>query len=135
LETSALLRLLIDGDAAIQATIRTAAKIVTSSLTIIEADRGIRRAVAGGQLSSLQGRRALDRLDGIMVACEIIDIDDRIIKYVQRDYPVEPVRTLDAIHLASLHFWATTIESVTVLSCDRRVRENCVAWGYAVVPR
>ena len=46
---------------------------------------------------------------------------------------MEPLRTLDAIHLASALKLAA-VENVTVLSMDRRLRENATALGMAVLP-
>jgi hypothetical protein len=46
----------------------------------------------------------------------------------------EPVRTLDAIHLATALLHATEIGSLAVLSIDQSVRANADALGLAVVP-
>jgi hypothetical protein len=47
---------------------------------------------------------------------------------------VEPVRALDAIHLASALLAREVWEDLAVLSFDDRVRRNAVALGFTVVP-
>lgn len=48
-------------------------------------------------------------------------------------FPVEPVRTLDAIHLATIQSLGETPQLVTVITRDQRVARNARALGYAVV--
>lgn len=52
----------------------------------------------------------------------------------RQSFPVEPVRTLDAIHLATALEWHKRIEPVAVLSTDERVRSNARALGLQVIP-
>ena len=49
-----------------------------------------------------------------------------------RPFPIEPVRTLDAIHLATIEEIGETPPFITIVTRDRRVRENAKALGYAV---
>jgi hypothetical protein len=46
----------------------------------------------------------------------------------------EPVRSLDAIHLASLRALDHELGGFEVASCDDRVRRNAIALGFAVAP-
>jgi len=45
---------------------------------------------------------------------------------------MEPVRSLDAIHLATVETIDADSSLVAVVTRDRRVRENALAMGYAV---
>lgn len=45
---------------------------------------------------------------------------------------MEPVRTLDAIHLATVEELGETPQLITIVTRDRRIRENALAMGYAV---
>jgi hypothetical protein len=45
---------------------------------------------------------------------------------------VEPVRTLDAVQLATMELLGEPPQLVTVVSRDARVRDNAEALGYAV---
>ena len=49
-----------------------------------------------------------------------------------RPFPVEPVRTLDAIHLATLEVLGEVPQLVTVVTRDARMGENARAMGYGV---
>jgi hypothetical protein len=49
-------------------------------------------------------------------------------------FPREPVRTLDAIHLASAVLHAQAAAPLEVLSTDPRIRDSAVALGWPVVP-
>ena len=48
-----------------------------------------------------------------------------------RAFPVEPVRTLDAIHLATALEFVATYPDLRILSFDERVRSNAEALGIA----
>jgi len=57
-----------------------------------------------------------------------------VLSRARQAFPVEPVRTLDALHLASVLAWDQAIDRLTVVSCDDRVRSNALALGFDVVP-
>ncbi len=61
-------------------------------------------------------------------------VDDAIWSRCARPFPVEPVRTLDAIHLATVEKLAGVLERIVVLSTDSRVRANAQALGFVVAP-
>lgn len=49
-------------------------------------------------------------------------------------FPVEPIRALDAIHLASAIVARDVWRDLAVLSLDERVRVNAVRFGLPVLP-
>ena len=49
-------------------------------------------------------------------------------------FPGEPIRALDAIHLATALVIRDIYPDLRVLSLDQRVRQNAVALGFEVVP-
>lgn len=51
---------------------------------------------------------------------------------VRRPFPVEPIRTLDAVHLATLELLGEAPQVVTVVTRDDRVRSNARLLGYIV---
>lgn len=134
LETSALLRILLEGDDDLSQVIASGRQLITSRLTVVETDRGIRRAYANKRLTGLSHRNVRRKFTAIIESCEIIEFHPVVITDAQTEFPVEPVRTLDALHLASFHFWARSVGRVTLVSYDIRVRQNVEAWGYEVVP-
>jgi len=46
--------------------------------------------------------------------------------------PVEPIRTLDAVHLATVELLGDPPQLMTVITRDARILENAKALGYAV---
>jgi hypothetical protein len=50
----------------------------------------------------------------------------------RRPFPVEPVRTLDAVHLATTELLGEPPALVTIVTRDARVGQNTEALGYAV---
>ena len=52
----------------------------------------------------------------------------------RRRFPREPVRALDALHLATAVRTAEFRPGLRVLSFDNRIRANAVALGFDVLP-
>jgi hypothetical protein len=65
--------------------------------------------------------------------CAIVNVTDDVLMRAGRPFPIEPIRTLDAIHLATLELLGETPQLVTVITRDDRVARNARALGYAVV--
>ena len=105
---------------------------VTSALTLAEAGRAIIRARASGRLTAAQEQEAIRALRGFERRCFILDVDRAVLDRVRRPFPVEPIRTLDAVHLATMELLGEPPQLMTVVSRDVRVRENATALGYAV---
>ena len=49
-----------------------------------------------------------------------------------RPFPIEPIRTLDAVHLATAELLDEAPQVVTIVTRDVRVRDNARALGYIV---
>ncbi len=130
-ETSALLAALLEQDAPAQATIRAADRCIASALTFTEAYRTLVRARVTGRLTGDQERRAILGLETFAVRCDVMAVTDDVLMRAGRPFPVEPIRTLDAIHLASMEALERPA-LVTCLTRDVRVRENASAMGFAV---
>ena len=64
--------------------------------------------------------------------CFILDVDRAVLVRVRRPFPIEPIRTLDAVHLATAEVLAEPPALVTIVTRDARVRDNARALGYAV---
>jgi hypothetical protein len=133
-ETSAVLRVLLEGDTQLARALTDAPRLVTSDLTFAEADRGLRRALAAGRLDAKRFRDGEQWLTRFARACDIVRLDRAILDRARRDFPVEPVRILDALHLATLKMWDETVGPLAVLSTDTRVRANAAAWGLNLIP-
>jgi predicted nucleic acid-binding protein len=132
-ETSALLRALLDGDERLQPAI-AGEGLYTSALTLAEAARALVRVKRERRLGADQLRIAQRQLAAFERTCGVIPVDDVVLERAGKEFPVEPVRTLDGIHLATLLVLNTAAIDVDVLSCDSRVRENAEALGFRVLP-
>lgn len=64
--------------------------------------------------------------------CYVVAITDAVLARVRRPFPVEPIRTLDAVHLATAELLGEPPPLMTIVSRDARVRDNAVALGYAI---
>ena len=106
--------------------------MVTSALTFAECSRGLVRARALGRLSPDDEHTARDALAALQRRCASIPVSDGILERVGRPFPVEPVRSLDAVHLASLEAIGDLRLGVIVITRDRRVRDNAVQLGFQV---
>lgn len=105
-----------------------------SALALPETSRALLRANAAGRLAAAEVKRARRRLDALVAACRIIPVDEEILDRVGQAFPVDPIRTLDAIHLASLERARSVSARIALLSLDDRVRANATKMGVMVVP-
>jgi predicted nucleic acid-binding protein len=105
---------------------------VTSALTIAEAARAILRARAGARLTADDERAAVGALRRFERRSYVIAVTDAVLARVRRPFPVEPIRTLDAVHLATAELLGEPPQLVTIVTRDARVRDNARALGYAV---
>jgi predicted nucleic acid-binding protein len=127
-----LVAALLERDTAARASIRAQGKRVTSALTLAEAARAILRARASGRLSETNERAATRGLQVFARRCDIVSVTNDVLARVGRPFPVEPIRTLDAVHLATAEILAEPPALVTIVTRDARVRDNARALGYAV---
>lgn len=131
MESSALVAALLEHAPAI---LRSPAgtQHVTSALTLAEAGRAIIRARATGRLTQADEQAAVRALRTFERRCFIVDVDRAVLARVRRPFPVEPIRTLDAVHLATTELLGEAPQVVTIVTRDVRVRDNARALGYIV---
>ena len=132
IESSALVAALLERDTYALKSVRTRGRKVTSALTIAEAARAILRARAAARLTTDQERAAVRALRRFERRCFLVAVTDPILARVRRPFPVEPIRTLDAVHLATAELLGEPPALIVVVTRDSRVRENAQALGYAV---
>jgi predicted nucleic acid-binding protein len=132
IESSALVAAMLEGDRAATASIRAEGPRVTSALTLAETARAILRARLLGRITGQQQRAALLTLQRFALRCHIVSVTEPILSRVGRPFPVEPIRTLDAIHLATAEVWGDPPALVTIITRDVRVRDNATALGHPV---
>jgi hypothetical protein len=133
-ESSALLRILLEGDHSLSRKVAGFPRLFTSALTLIEAPRALRRALREGRISADAHGRAHGRLAGFVQSAMVAEVTRRVRERAALEFPVEPVRSLDAIHLGTLLVWRDTVGPMAVASCDDRIVRNAQALGFEVVP-
>ncbi|MYF77881.1 MAG: type II toxin-antitoxin system VapC family toxin [Acidobacteria bacterium] len=108
--------------------------VFTSDLTLVEADRALHRLAAAGALDAGDTAAARARLENVAATWVVHRITPRVVDRSRGAFPREPIRSLDAIHLATALVIRDVQPGLSVLSLDRRLRENAVAVGFEVVP-
>jgi predicted nucleic acid-binding protein len=131
LETSALLAWLFTEKRSVSVLKRVDAAevVVTSSLTFAEAERALVRAEAGGLIRGGDGQRLRGVLEIAAGGWMSMEVSEEILRRAARPFPVEPIRTLDAIHLATALAFTRTFAGLEVLTFDGRVEKNATALG------
>lgn len=109
--------------------------VVASDLTLVECDRALVRARVLGLLSEMEAVRRRTLLEAAAVNWIVLKLDREILERARRHFPAEPLRTLDALHIASALAARSAITDLALLSLDSRVRENGAALGFDVFPQ
>lgn len=131
-ETSALLAALLEGEPAARHALRGGFKVTASALTLAEAARAVARHRAGGVLSNEKLATVHRDLRTFERRCRLVPISPPILAQIGLLFPVEPVRTLDAIHLVTARMLGVPPGEVLLLTRDRRVRANAAALGFVL---
>lgn len=126
-----LARLLGEASAQRVAEILAVGELVLSSrLTLIECHRVVTRAGNAGAITAPRAARARADLERAAAHWTVIEIDAHVSEHAGRALPVEPVRTLDATHLASAVVARAAASGLVVLALDERTRRNARALGF-----
>ncbi len=131
-ESSALVRALLDRDTAVANALDAPGRHVTSAVTFAEAQRALVRARMAGRIDPRAEAALSEHLERRSARFEILAVTTGVLERAGRPFPVEPVRTLDAIHLATLELLGEPPKHVRVVTRDERVAANARALGYAV---
>jgi predicted nucleic acid-binding protein len=108
--------------------------VTTSDLTLIECDRSLLRVSASATISGERAGRLRATLARTAGHWSLLPISREIVTRARQPFPLEPVRSLDAIHLASALMAADFLPDLVLLSFDRRVRAVGVGLGLTVAP-
>lgn len=134
-ESSALIAAFIEADVDAREALRAPGRRVSSRLTLTEAHRAILRARSTGRLKANDQRKVVRGLRTFARRSAWVAMSDEVLTRAGQPFPVEPIRTLDAIHLATVESLGEPPHLVTVITRDARVAENARAMGYSVVPQ
>jgi len=112
-----------------------AEEVFTSVLTLVETDRVLIHAqVVEGvkEVDVVDRRRALARASRHW---HLMQLHEEILDRARRPFPGEPVRTLDALHLASVLVARAIVPELAVLSLDSTIRRASDDLGFEIVPQ
>jgi uncharacterized protein with PIN domain len=135
-ESSAVLAWLLNepSAAAVRRLLGAAEIIVASDLTLIECDRVLLRALALGELTEAESADRRAHLTAAASRWQVLRISQEVVDRARQPFPGVPIRTLDAIHLASLLVGRSAVRGLGLLSLDDRVRQAAKGLGVDVVP-
>ena len=133
LETSALLAWLLNEALAEQAIekINQADLIVTSELLRVETCRALSRAMRENILSRDQYISLFETFIENLSGWFRMSLDTGVIERASEPFPAEPIRSLDAIHLASALEYKKLYPDLTMLTFNKRISENLQELGLA----
>lgn len=114
--------------------IRAARTIISSDLTIVECERVLHRAIFVGDLSEATATDLSAQLASAASAWNILHLAPDIIERARKPFPGEPIRILDALHVASALYARSAMPDLEILSLDERVRRVGHALGFVLRP-
>ena len=106
----------------------------SSPRPILECERVLIRALTIGEIDE---GTAADRRAALSAAAahwHILRVSPEIVERAGHPFPAEPIRTLDAIHLASALTARSAISRLELLSLDSRIRESGRQLGFRLRP-
>jgi len=135
-ESSAVLAWLLGEEAGgrVRQVLASTDVVVASDLTVIECDRVLIRAAARGELSEADAADRRAHLTNAASHWHLLRIGGEVVDRARRPFPGEPIRTLDAIHLASALTARSAVAGLELLSLDDRIRNAGARLGFALRP-
>ena len=135
-ESSAVLTWLLNEPAAsrVASELASADLVLTSELTPLECDRALVRLAVVDPAEADHVPRLQARLNQVLAHWVRLALDDFVLERARVSFPVEPIRTLDALHLAAAVKIRSSVPDLLMLSLDRRIRENASRLGFDLLP-
>jgi len=135
-ESSAVLAWLLDEEAGafVRQTLSETAIVVASDLTLMECDRVLLRAAALGDLTEAEVADRRAHLATAAAHWHVLGIGREVVDRARQPFPGDPIRTLDAIHLASVLVARSAVAGLKLLSLDDRIRSAGKKLGLTLLP-
>jgi len=131
IETSAILTWLFgepDSHEVID-TINKHKTVVSSVLSIVETGRALIRAETEGIINAGEHQRLKGLFAEHSISWIYLEINSSVRNRATRPFPVEPIRSLDAIHLSTAIEFIQIYPDLVVLSFDKRIVNNIAPLG------
>ena len=103
--------------------------------TLVECERVIIRARALEEITEKRAQDCRSRLIEASNHWYVPRVSAEVVERARLPFPHEPVRTLDALHLASALIGRNAITDLAVLSLDERIRSAAKELGFKILPK
>lgn len=135
-ESSAVLAWLLGEETghSVREVLQHAEVVMASDLTLVECDRVLIRAVTTGEIDEAAAADRRAHLNAAASHWHLWRVNPDIVERARHPFPAEPIRTLDAIHLASALAVRSAVPGVELLSLDDRIRRAAKQLGFHVQP-
>ena len=135
-ESSAVLAWLLGEETgySVREVLQHAELVMASDLTLVECDRVLIRAFTTGEIDEAAAADCRAHLNAAASHWYLGRVSPDIVERARRPFPAEPIRTLDAIHLASALAFRSAVPRVELLSLDDRIRRAAKQLGFHVQP-
>lgn len=124
-DTSAVLRAVLETGTTpeIEERIAAARALITSRLSLVEAARVLLRLRILAQLPEERLADAAREIDGLWARCEIWELTPAVCDLASQVAPQKPLRTLDALHLATYVLARRHLGDLELLTADERMSD------------
>jgi len=135
-ESSGVLAWLLGEDTghSVREVLQHAELVMASDLTLVECDRVLTRAVTTGEIDEAAAADRRAHLNAAASRWHLWRVSPDMVERARHPFPAEPIRTLDAIHLASALAVRSAVPGVELLSLDDRIRRAAKQLGFHVQP-
>ncbi len=135
-ESSAILAWLLGeaGGTRVRLALSAADLVITSDLTLVECDRVLIRAVVLGEIPEGDAADRSAHLNSAAAHWHVLPIGPDVVQRARQPFPGEPLRTLEAIHLAAALVSRSAVAGLEVLSLDDRIRGAARRLGLPLQP-
>ncbi len=125
IETSALLRAVLERGTTpeIEVKLGDASYLLTSRLSLVESSRALLRARSRGRLSEAALADQERQLRAFWQQCEIWEVSRAVCELAEWVAAPQPLRSLDALHLATFVLARRRIAGLELLTADERLKD------------
>jgi predicted nucleic acid-binding protein len=124
LDTSAVLRAVLEAGTTpeIERQLREARALLTSRLALVESARAIHRLRIAGRIPESRLADAEREIAAVWARCDVWELTAAVCETARHVAPSTPLRTLDALHLATFVTARRRISGLELLTTDERLQ-------------
>ena len=129
LDTSAVLRAVLETGTTrdLEGRIRAAPILVTSRLALVESARVVVRLRTTEHVSEQRLADVEREIDAVWTRCEIWELTQAVCGLARHVAPTKPLRSLDALHLATFVLARRKLEGLELVSVDSRLLDAAMS--------